>query len=281
MPDKSTLKDTLKSLFEPPQKARNTILCSLVTLATLGAVAVYAVSALWNPGADVPPSQTEAVSDAPSQLPSPGQSDSPADTEAPTQILVGTVPSLSIDEARELALNDAGVDESQAEISREALSQDNGIWVYEFRFRTEQARYEYLINANTGEVRSMVKEIFVYPSSEPVEQSLPAIESDPPAETGPQPSATPQPVQSTAPTATPAPTPNLPTSKYIGVNRAKAIALEHAGLSASEARFTQVGMDREQGTTVYEIEFRQGRVEYEYKIDAATGRILDYEWDQD
>jgi len=66
---------------------------------------------------------------------------------------------------------------------------------------------------------------------------------------------------------------------YIGMDRAKSIALEHAGLTAGQVRFTHTRMGREDGAVVYEIEFRQGRTEYEYEIDAATGRILDFERD--
>lgn len=277
----------LKSLFDSPKKARITILCSLVALLTLGAVVVYIIYTLTTPGADVPPSQSEAVSDAPVE------SDPPEETVAPTQEVMGIVPTLTMEEARALALEHAGVQESQADVSREALSQDNGIWVYEFRFRTEQAQYEYLINANTGEVRSMVKETFVYLTPEPAEPSMPSVESAPPAETAPPPAATVPPVQTAVPTVppaatpaptpipTPAPTPDQSTSMYIGMDRAKAIALDHAGLSADQVSFTHVRMDREHGSMIYEIEFRQGWTEYEYEIDAATGRILEYEHERD
>lgn len=277
--------DKLKSLFETPKKTRLTVICLLVTLATLGAVIAYIIYSLQGPGADIPPPRTEAVSGAPTESDEPTESDGLAESEAPpTQVLVGIVPSLTIDEARGLALADAGVSESEAEVTREALAQDNGIWVYEFRFRTEQAQYEYKLNANTGDVRSLVKEAFGSPNAGVTE--TPAPESAPPAETAPQPSTALQPVQSAAPTAsqppaTPAPTSNLPTSTYIGMDRAKAIALDHAGLSASQVRFTHASMDRENGTMVYVLEFRQGQTEYEYEIDAATGNILDYERDED
>lgn len=272
--------------FETPQKARTAIICLAAALATFGAIAVYIGYSFGSssPGADDPPSQTEPASDAPSE------SVIPDATEAPTQTVVGIVPALTIDQARELALADAGTAEGETKVTREALAQDNGVWVYEFRFRTEEAQYEYKLNANTGEVRSMVKEAFVSASPEPTEPVMPSI----PAESVPsaQPSAEPQPTRSTAPdptqppasdppAATPTPAPSQSGTMYIGMDQAKTIALNHAGLTASQVRFTHTRMGRENGVIVYKIEFRQGSVEYEYKINAATGRILDYERDAD
>ena len=32
---------------------------------------------------------------------------------------------------------------------------------------------------------------------------------------------------------------------------------------------------------IYEIEFKAGNYEYEYEIDAASGSVLKYAWDED
>lgn len=61
---------------------------------------------------------------------------------------------------------------------------------------------------------------------------------------------------------------------YIGIERAKKIALNHAGLQVSQVYFTKQKFDFEDGIPVYEIEFIYGRYEYEYEIDAVNGRIL-------
>ncbi len=66
---------------------------------------------------------------------------------------------------------------------------------------------------------------------------------------------------------------------YIGVNKAKEIALTHAGVSASKADFIKAKLDKDDGKRVYEVEFYQGTMEYEYTIDAYTGKIL--EWDME
>jgi len=67
--------------------------------------------------------------------------------------------------------------------------------------------------------------------------------------------------------------------KYIGVERAKELALAHAGVKAQNARFLKTGLDWEDGRAVYEVEFCSQRTEYDYEVDALTGDIL--EWDND
>ena len=64
---------------------------------------------------------------------------------------------------------------------------------------------------------------------------------------------------------------------YIGVSKAKEIALKDAGLSASKVDFIKAKLDKDDGKRVYEVEFYQGNMEYDYTIDAYTGEIL--EWD--
>ena len=61
---------------------------------------------------------------------------------------------------------------------------------------------------------------------------------------------------------------------YIGVERAKEIALKDAGLSASQVSFVRAGLDWDNGRMEYEVEFWKDNVEYDYEIDAYTGTIL-------
>lgn len=65
----------------------------------------------------------------------------------------------------------------------------------------------------------------------------------------------------------------------ISVDKAKEIALSHAGLSADQVTFVQVNMDFDDGIQKYEIEFYYNYREYSYEIDANTGNILSYEQD--
>ena len=67
----------------------------------------------------------------------------------------------------------------------------------------------------------------------------------------------------------------------IGLERAKEIALDKAGLAASDVTFTEASYEVDDGLRVYEIEFRQGMVEYSAKIGASDGAILSWEIDRD
>lgn len=83
-----------------------------------------------------------------------------------------------------------------------------------------------------------------------------------------------------AETSTEQPTKPVP-SGDIGHAKAKSIALNHAGVSENTAYDMDVELDDEDGTFVYEVEFKSGNMEYDYEIDAATGAILKHETEPD
>ena len=70
---------------------------------------------------------------------------------------------------------------------------------------------------------------------------------------------------------------NPAASGDIGHAKAKSIALHHAGVSESKAYDMEIELDDEDGTLVYEVEFKSGNMEYSYEINAATGAILRHE----
>ena len=70
-------------------------------------------------------------------------------------------------------------------------------------------------------------------------------------------------------------------SRDIGSQSAKSAALTHAGLSESQTTGMKVERDYDDGRLEYEVEFKSGGMEYEYKIDGTTGTILEYDQDWD
>ena len=67
----------------------------------------------------------------------------------------------------------------------------------------------------------------------------------------------------------------------IGYAKAKSVALNHAGVSENKAYDMEIELDDEDGTLVYEVEFKFGGMEYSYEINAATGAILKHEAELD
>jgi len=70
---------------------------------------------------------------------------------------------------------------------------------------------------------------------------------------------------------------NPAASGDIGHAKAKSIALNHAGVSENKAYDMEIELDDEDGTLVYEVEFKSGNMEYSYEINAATGAVLKHE----
>ncbi len=242
---------------------------------------------VWNggrPAAQPTSAPTVAPTAAPSEAPTPAASEAPTPvpTAAPTATPTATpsetpsaVPTatpasdgyIGTDAAKDAALADAGLSASDVTFVKEKFDWDDRRAVYEIEFYGTDAEYEYEIDALTGAVISKSKEI--WGGGRPVAQPTVAP-SAAPSET-----PTPTPTPTAAPSATPT------ADGYIGADAAKDAALADAGLSASDVTFVKQEFDRDDGRAVYEVEFYSGGVEYEYKIDAATGAVLERDVDLD
>ena len=73
------------------------------------------------------------------------------------------------------------------------------------------------------------------------------------------------------------PSASTSTSSYIGAAKAKSIALDKAGISASNVSFIKAKLDTENGQRVYDVEFVSGGMEYDYTIAATSGTVLEYD----
>ena len=150
--------------------------------------------------------------------------------------------------AKAAALKHAGLRENQVTNLRTKKDYDDGHIEYDVDFIYNNTEYEYTIHGATGMVLDC--------DTEPVR--------------GQSSSGNGGNGGSSSSTTTDA-----------GAEAAKAAALKHAGLTASQVSGLRVERDYERGRLVYEVEFRYGRMEYDYTIDAANGAILDHERDYD
>lgn len=161
---------------------------------------------------------------------------------------------ITVDQAKETALADAGLDAADVTFVKEKLDMDNGTPVYELEFYAENTKYEYEINASTGAVYSKSKETNlpaqIPASDESAPQTILQAGADSQTNSAAQQSAA-----------------------DIGLDAAKNAALADAGVSASEATFTKQKQDYDDGALVYDIEFYTASSEYDYEIDAASGSV--------
>ena len=65
-------------------------------------------------------------------------------------------------------------------------------------------------------------------------------------------------------------------AQYISVAAAKAAALKHAKLTGSKVTYTKAKLTKDDGVKVYDIEFRTETTEYEYEINAKTGKVVEF-----
>ena len=143
---------------------------------------------------------------------------------------------ISADKAKKIALGDAKLAEKDVTFVKAELGFEDNRLVYDVEFYSGNVEYDYDIDAVSGAIVSSDRDIENY--------SIPAQQT----------------------TATPA--------ADIGIEKAKEIALAHAGLSNDRVSFVKAKLDYEDGVKVYEIEFKVGNVEYEYDIRVSDGAII-------
>ena len=149
---------------------------------------------------------------------------------------------ISADEAKSIALSDAGISSSDALGLRVKQDWDDGTALYEVEFRAGGAEYEYDIRLSDGAILKSERDMdnnYTYFAAASGSGAL------------------------------------------IGEAAAKSAALSHAGVSAAQVREMECELDQDDGIDVYEIEFKAGQMEYEYEINARTGAVLKAEQDWD
>ncbi|MBP3869855.1 MAG: PepSY domain-containing protein, partial [Faecalicoccus sp.] len=68
-------------------------------------------------------------------------------------------------------------------------------------------------------------------------------------------------------------------TNYIGEDEAKKIALKDAGVKEKDTTYLNVHLDTDDGAVIYEVEFMVGNKEYDYDINAVSGKIVSKDFD--
>ncbi len=154
---------------------------------------------------------------------------------------------ISEEQAKNAALSHAGVSANAITAYESDLDREHGFMVYDIDFKCEGFEYDYEIDAATGSVLKNQKERD--------DDYIPAQSGGSQTSGG--------------------------SGSYIGEASAKEIAFTHAGVAANTVYEYESDLDDEHGKMIYEIEFKSGNYEYEYEIDAVSGSVLKYKWDED
>ncbi len=179
--------------------------------------------------------------------------------------------------AEAIALADAGMSGEQAERLYTEPEREDGEDVYEVSFVVNGVEYEYLIREADGVIlewgmdgRDLADAV--------AELSLQT--GDAQSDTEPADDSQADTTQTEVPGTEDSRTEPSPDGDVlIGMEKAKEFALADAGLQAGDVTFTAIKYENGSRSVTYELEFSQGRDEYEYTVDAYTGKILDMERD--
>ena len=173
--------------------------------------------------------------------------------------------SITLEEAKAIALEDAGLSESDVTFTKTANDTDDGVAVYDIEFTTDSKEYEYEIRTLDGKI--------IERSIEAIEQTAQSTDSQQADSSSADDTSSAS--DSTTTTTTTTTTSADSSSDSISLEDAKAIALSDAGLSESDVTFTKTKSDTDDGVAVYDIEFVASSSEYEYEIRVSDGKIVD------
>ena len=177
--------------------------------------------------------------------------------------------------AKTAALSHAGVSESDVCWLQADFDRDDGVYVYELEFSANGLKYDYNVNALTGEIVKFEQEQTGNLAGNGNGSSGTNAGTGVNAGTGTNAGTGSQSGNGYGSSGT------VSTSDFIGEAAAKSAALSNAGVSESEVTRIKCELDRDHGSYKYEIEFSVGRMEYDYEVDAYTGAILKAEHDYD
>ena len=209
---------------------------------------------------------------------------------------------ISLEEAKEIALKDAGLNEATQKIvfTREELSRNSGKPCYILEFYTAKKQYSYKVDAKNGSIIEAYHFILladakkialddagvnvkvVFTTEDLVAGGIKSpyyyfvFESDSARWTYKIDAVLGVIMDKTCDKII------SPTPEFIGLEKAKQIALEDAGLdeAAQKIVFTREELSRNSGKPCYILEFYTDKCAYSYKIDAVSGDILEknIEW---
>ena len=152
---------------------------------------------------------------------------------------------ISMEAAQEAALKAANIAAENAAISATTLNEVAGTSCYKVEFTSGDYAYAYTVNAETGAIMEMSsRDKNAVDTQAQTEATAPAAASD----------TTPAQNSATTQSQSPATASSQTVTGTVNEETAQKIALEHAGVKATDATITKSRLDYEDRRQVYEIE---------------------------
>lgn len=178
---------------------------------------------------------------------------------------------ISMEAAQEVALKAANIAAEDAAISATTLNEVAGTSCYKVEFTSGDYAYAYTVNAETGAIMEMSsRDKNAVDTQAQTEATAPAAASD----------TTPAQNSATTQSQSPATASSQTVTGTVNEETAQKIALEHAGVKATDATITKSRLDYEDRRQVYEIEWYAGGKKYDYEIAVDTGEVLSSGYDE-
>ena len=146
---------------------------------------------------------------------------------------------ITIDQAKQIATSNAGLDVNAVAFTKTITDYDDGLLKWEIEFVANNVKYEYDIDANTGNILKTERKNVTNQGSY-------------------------------------IPQNNNGMAQTIDLEQAKSIATSQAGFNVSNVTFTKTRYDFDNGMAKWEIEFVVNTNKYECEVSATNGSVLEF-----
>jgi putative lipoprotein len=146
---------------------------------------------------------------------------------------VSAAQGISSEQAKTIALADAGLKANQVNSIKVHQDSDNDRPVFEIEFRSNHSDYDYTVDATTGLITEKDTDADDNQADAQQQQAAKVSASD-----------------------------------------AKSIALRDAGVTENQVASLKVEAGSDNDVPIYKIEFKQGKLEYRYTVNALNGSIV-------
>ena len=180
------------------------------------------------------------------------------------------------EKAKETALSHAGVKETNVRELDVEMDYEYKVMVYEVEFSSAEYEYDYVIDAKSGEVLHSHRE-YDDDYVAPVVNEKESVTTEKQKETTKTTTEKKKETSKTTTSQNKTETSKNDSVKDIGKEKAKSIALSHAGVKESAVSRLRVEREYDDGRLEYQVEFHVGNKEYDYEINGDNGKILDYD----